>query len=203
VSSKVQIANRALQKCGVTQRLGTFEDNSQEGRAIRTCYDILKAAELQANVWTFAVRRVQLSADTETPAFDYTYQFQLPADFLRLAPLRPKIAEAANDYQIEGRKLLTNSPGPIPLRIVSKTADEEWFHAMFVEGLAARVAFEICEELTQSSSKKDGLASEYVKFISMAKTQNAIEKGPVQPSVDSWETVRQGGSRNTIWYDGS
>ena len=203
MSSKLQIANRALQKVGVTKRLGTFDDAGQEGRAIRTCYDILKAAELQANIWTFAVRRVQLSADTETPAFDYLYQFQLPADFVKLAPLRPMASEIQDDYQIEGRKILSNSPGPINLRIVSKTVDEEWFHPIFVEGFASRIAFETCEELTQSSAKKDGLASEYVKFIGQARRQNAIENGPVMPSVDPWETIRRGGNRNTQWYDGS
>ena len=202
MSSKVQIANRALQKVGVAKRLGTFEDSTQAARAIRNCYDILKEAELQANSWTFAIRRVQLSADTETPLFDFLFQYQLPPDFLKKAPLRPNASEAADDHVIEGRKILSNDPGPINLRIVSGTVDEEIMHPLFAEGLSSRIAFEIVEELTQSSSKQDQIASAYTKFISDAKLQNAIEKGSVQPNGDQWETIRHGVGRNTFWFRG-
>lgn len=201
-TSKLTVANRALQKVGLAKRLGTFEDNSQAGRAIRDCYDTLKKAELQGNVWTFAVRRLQISAETETPAFDHLYQFQLPSDFLKMAPRLPMTAKLPDDYVVEGRKVLSSDAGPLNLRIVSSDAKESEFHALFVEGLAARIGFEVCEELTQSSAKKDTLATEYIKFISDAKLQNAIEKGPVRPNVDNWESVRQGGGRNVPWSYG-
>ncbi len=203
MSSKLVIANRALQKCGVPKRLGTFEDDSQKGRAIRTCYDTLKNAELQNNAWTFSIRRVQLAALSSTPAFEYTFEYQLPADFLALAPLRPTKSDFSDDYEIEGRKLLSNSPGPVNLRIISRDTTEEWFHPLFVEGLASRIAYEIVEELTQSTSQKDSLATDYVKFISQARLRNAIEKGHVRSHIDSYEAVRFSGNRQTAWYDGS
>ena len=203
MASQVEVANRALQKCGVTKRLGTFEDDNQKGRAIRSCYNTLRDAELSANAWTFAVVRAQIAADSATPAFDYLFQFQLPADFLRKIPTRPLVAELPDNNAREGDKILSNNPGPLNIRYISKEVDEELWHALFVEGLAARIAFEICEELTQSTSKKDALASEYIEFINQAKQQNAIEKGIVRTNVDDWEAVRYGNNRNVAWYDGS
>lgn len=202
MSSNLQIANRALQKAGVAKRLATFEDPGQKGRAIRTCYETLKRAELQMNAWTFSIRRVQLAAETATPAFDLLYQYQLPADFLKLAPLRPKTNTFLSDHEIEGRKLLTNDPGPLDLRIVSSDVDEEEWHALFVEGFASRIAYEVTEELTQSSAKKDGLATDYIKFMGEARRVNAIEKGFTKPRIDEYESVRHGGTRFAPWYDG-
>lgn len=203
MSSNLQIANRALQKAGVAKRLATFEDDNQKGRAIRTCYETLKRAELQMNAWTFSIRRVQIAAETDTPAFDYLYQYQLPADFLKMAPLRPKTSMFLDDHEIEGRKLLTNNPGPLNLRIVSSDADEEQFHALFVEGFASRIAYEVTEELTQSAAKKDSLATDYTKFMSDARLVNAIEKGFTKPRIDDYEAVRHGGTRFAPWFRGA
>jgi hypothetical protein len=164
---------------------------------------MLRDAELSNNSWTFAIVRTQISASTGTPDFDYLYKFQLPSDFVRKAPTRPLVTEFGDGNVREGNFILSNDPGPLNIRYISNTVDEELWHSLFAEGLASRIAFEIVEELTQSSAKKDGLASEYVKFISQARQQNAIEKGPVLPNVDDWEAVRYGGNRNVPWYDGS
>ena len=38
---------------------------------------------LRAHPWNCAIKRVILSPDVEMPAFGYTYQFTLPADWIR------------------------------------------------------------------------------------------------------------------------
>jgi hypothetical protein len=190
MASRVQVANRALQKCGISKRLNEYDEDTQQGRAIRACYEMLVETELQRNLWTFATARVQLGADTETPVFDYTFQFQLPADFLRLAPRFPKESTLRDDWQIEGRKILSNDGGPLDVRYVRSGIDEEQWHPLFREGIAARVAHEIIMELKASQAKKDQLATEYVKFMADARRANAIEHGPIQSAIDQWETTR-------------
>ncbi len=197
MASRVEIANRALQKCGVSKRLATFDDDTQQGRAIRGCFGVLLEAELQRNIWTFATKRVQLSPDTETPVFGYAFQYQLPSDFLRIAPRDPKRAVAMNTHQIEGRKLLNDDGGTLDLRYVRSGTDEETWHPLFAEGLASRVAHEIIMELKSSATKKDVLATEYIKFMADARLANAIEHGPINSGMDLWEAVRFDGTRGT------
>lgn len=194
MASRVQISNRALQKCGISKRLTTFEDDTQTGRAIRDCYEMLVAAELQRNLWTFSTTRVQLAKDTETPAFGYSFQYQLPSDFLRVAPNDPKRRVLLNDHQIEGRKLLSDDGDAIDLRYVRSGVDEETWHPLFAEGVASRVAHEIIMELKANNTKKDALATEYVKFMADARKANAIEHGPIEPHIDDWEAVRSFGA---------
>ena len=197
MASRVQISNRALQKCGISKRLTTFEDDTQTGRAIRDCYEMLVDAELQRNLWTFATARVLLSPDTETPIFGYSFQYQLPSDFRRVCPNDPKRHVSMRDHQIEGRKLLTDEGGSLELRYVRSGIDEETWHPLFVEGVASRVAHEIVMELKANNTKKSALATEYVQFMADARKANAIEHGPIQPAADSWETVRADGTPGT------
>jgi hypothetical protein len=64
--TETRIANRALQRVG-GQRIGllnssdtVWTEDSKNADAIRTCYHILRRAELRRNVWRFSIRRVAL-----------------------------------------------------------------------------------------------------------------------------------------------
>lgn len=191
VSSNIDIANRALQKVGA-RRIGSFDEGSREANEVNACFFQLRDAELRTNFRTFATKRVQLAALTTSPAFGRTKQYQLPEDFLRLAARDPDLVETRNDYLIEGRKLLTDDPGPIDIRYISTDVPPEEYDPLFVEALAARVAMEIAEELTQSNSKKDNLERAYQFHISQARRSNSIEAGPIQSEEDPWISVRRG-----------
>lgn len=65
-TSKVDIGNRALQRCGA-DRISSFTEDSKRASEVAFVYDKLRVAELQRNVWTFATRRASLRAiDTTT-----------------------------------------------------------------------------------------------------------------------------------------
>lgn len=120
-----------------------------------------------------------------------SYAYVLPDDFVRLAPTDPRVSQLPSDWLIEKRMILTNDPGPLLLRYVRNETDASIFDTLFVHGLAARIALEIVEELTQSSGKKRDLAAQYSLAISDAKLQNAIEAGPTETDEDDWVTVRE------------
>ena len=52
------------------------------------------------------------------------------------------------------------------------------------------IALEVCETLTQSAAKKQGIASEYQKFMGDARLVDAIEEGREDPPDDDFITVR-------------
>lgn len=126
--------------------------------------------------------------------------YRLPAGFVRKAPLDPKAGStsplgapsglAYDDWLIENDFIVTTEARAIVLRFIADIQDVTKMDDMFCEGLAARMALETCEELTQSTGKKQAVASEYNKFINIAKKTNAIETGPIEPPEDDFLQCR-------------
>jgi len=189
MASEVGICNRALQKLGA-KRITSLTQDAVNARACNTCYSELRDAEMSAHEWSFAVDRVQLAADATAPAFGRTNAYQLPSDYLRLA--RPYVEDNFNslDWIIEGLKIYTDDTGALEVRYVKQVTDPNVMHVLFREALAARMALEMCEELTQSNTKKASLQSEYAAFIKEARRVNAILKIPAVSPEDEWLTIR-------------
>lgn len=200
MSSAVDIANRALQMVGAS-RISSFSDDTKEAEEVNGCYASLRDAELETNTWRFSIKRVQLSAMATAPDFGRAYQYQLPSDFICPAPYDPKVGSLPDDYLFEGTRLLTDLTGPLNVRYVCNSISPEMFSPLFVEGLAARVAMEICEALTQSNTKEEKIAMKYATAISKARARNAIISGPVQPATDPWQTSR--GTANGGYWGGA
>lgn len=125
--------------------------------------------------------------------------YHLPAGYLRLASQNPKpglnplggpSGVNANDWLIEGKYLVTNYAGAIVLRFVADVTDVTMMHIMFCEGLAARIALEVCEPLTQSAAKVATIGKMYDRWMSEAGIVDAIEDDFEDPPDDVYLTVR-------------
>lgn len=125
--------------------------------------------------------------------------FRLPANFLRPAPQLPKTGVPIlggpsglgyDDWEYDGHFIVTWTSTTIVYRFVADITDVQSMHGMFCEGLSCRLALEVCETLTQSAAKKQGIASEYQKFMGEARLVDAIEEGPTSVPDDDWVTVR-------------
>ena len=69
-----------------------------------------------------------------------------------------------------------------------------------MDALACKIAWHLCERMTQSNSKKDALQSEYAQAISDARKVNALEIGVQVQPVDEWLLSRSGGQLvNSEW----
>lgn len=181
----VDCCNSALQRVGATTIL-SLSDNSPEARACSVAYDSNRRDELRKHPWNFAVKRVVLAPDSAAPAFDYKYAFTLPSDCLRV--LRP--ATANLDWVIEGRKILTNETTTLNLRYISDVDDAALWDSSFYNVIAAALALDIVERLTQSNVKKSNLAEDYKDAVRMARRMNAFEAGPVEAAEDGWYLAR-------------
>lgn len=126
--------------------------------------------------------------------------FRKPAGFLKTVPLAPKqgslpwLGASANmpynDHVVEGDYILSRDLFMM-LRFVADVTDVRKFAPMFCEGLAARIAVEVCEPLTQSNSKQSTIIGKYQKFMTEARQVNAIEAGPVEAAEDEFLSVRR------------
>jgi len=125
--------------------------------------------------------------------------YRLPCNFLRLCAQNPKTGlnnlggpsgNPYNDWLVEGDYLISCDVGPIPLRFVANFTDVSRMKAMFCEALAARVALEVCETVTQSTAKLGVIAKVYDRWITRAGVANILEDGFVDQSEDDLISVR-------------
>jgi hypothetical protein len=189
-SSEVDISNRALQKLGAT-RIASLTDNSKSARACAAAYESVRDALLRRHTWNFAIKRAQLAASTTAPAFGYTNAFPLPADCLRLLP--PKNVSGCiieTDWQIENGSILTNDGAPLNVRYINRVIDPNVYDVLFREALSCALALEMCEELTQSTSKKADIKTDMRDILNEAKRTNAIENNPAEAPDDPWIVAR-------------
>ena len=194
MASDVQIANRALTKLGA-RRILSLNDDVKEARAINSMFELVRDSELRAHPWNFAMTRASLAALVATPAWGFAYQFQLPADCLRVLQVNEEYYVAnLTDYrtrldvpfQIEGGKVLTDVVAPLKIRYVARIEDTQAWDTCFVEAFASKLAYETCEEITQSNTKKQEIAADYAMMIKQAKRMDAIENPPDPFADDSW-----------------
>lgn len=194
MASVIQIANRALTKLGAARIISLGDDNKQS-RAVLSCFDDLRDDELRSHRWSFAMKRTSLAADSEAPAFGFTYAYTLPADFLRLDLVNDEfpavvmdnyIGMETNEYAIEGNKILANMAAPLKLRYIARIEDPNQMDVNFREALSCRIAAELAEDLTQSNQKRELAWNEYKQAVSRAIRTNAIEKPPMMQGDNQW-----------------
>jgi hypothetical protein len=197
MATKIVIINRALTKLG-SERLMSEMDNNAASRAIEAVYDGVLENLLRVYRWSFAIRRKQLAALTEKPEYGYQFQYQLPSDCQRIDAISDSIRQEWHWqnilpvplYQIEGRKILTDMESPIYLRYGAKVDDPSQYDSAFTEAFSCALAAEICETITQSSTKKQAALQDFELAIRQARQASAIERPPIQQQETSWYTAR-------------
>jgi len=189
MASKVEICNRALQKLGA-KRITDLTEDSVNARACNVAYEPVKLSELRKHPWNCAIKRVQIAASATPPEFGRTNSFPLPSDFVRLLPPYPEMNVNDLDWQIEGKAIYTYDDAPLNVRYIYDVTDPNEMDMLFREALATELAIELCEELTQSNTKKAGLKDDYKDIIKEAKRTNGIENVGQEPPDDPFITVR-------------
>lgn len=190
MASQTDVYNRALQKLGL-RSLTSPSDTTPRADACNRAYPTARRALYQSHTWNCSVKRAQLPADVTAPLFGRANYFSLPADYIRLLPLDPDDNSEDFDYQVEGRKLVSDEAGPLPLRYVADITDVNTMDPLFVEALACKMAVDMVAELTESNVKKQDLKEDLKAALIEARRANALVNRPSQPAPDYWETVRR------------
>lgn len=126
--------------------------------------------------------------------------FPLPNGFLRALAPDPKVEDTSllntsaalqyNDFQFEGNYIISSASDPILLRFIADVSNVLEMDALFCEGLAARVGYEVCERLTQSNIKLQAIGSAYQTFMRQARLVNWLETGSTEPQEEEYELTR-------------
>lgn len=183
--SVVDICNKALDKLGHGP-ITSLNDGTKAANLCLRNWEIIRDQVLRDHPWNFAVKRAVLASSTEAPAWGFTYKFALPADNLRLLEIRDM---STADYQLESGHILANDDA-LYVRYIRRVTDPNEYDSLFVDTAAVRLAFELCEALTQSNTKKSELFSEYEDSLTRAKRVDGQENPPVVFEEDEWIEVR-------------
>lgn len=204
MASEVDIANRALSMLGEA-RITSLADNNKAARAMNARYDMLRDAELAAYAWRFAVTRVRLAASTDVPEWGYSTIYDRPTGDLRpikiggdfIYPDAVGVMYESSGYstgetpwEIIGGRIHTNISAPLDYEYVAKITDAGSFDQLFVEALAARLAADSAEELTQSNSKKEAALFTYKTALSEARRINSLYRPPRRRQAGRWMRSR-------------
>ena len=173
----VSICSNALLMLGAAPIADLNEDNDR-ARLAANLFDPARDMVLRRHPWNCAVKRIALAPDVTAPAFDWTYQFTLPSDWLRTL----SVGEAG-DYQafaIEGRKILCDA-NPLLLRYVWRNDNPATWDDLLVWGMTC-VMKAIFAYPTTKSANLSALVEDSLKDV--LKQARAVD-GQEQPTDDS------------------
>tara|TARA_S200002703_G_scaffold152651_1_gene153288 strand:+ start:218 stop:799 length:582 start_codon:yes stop_codon:yes gene_type:complete len=145
MASVVDICNGALNQLGASTILSLTED-SKNARLCNARYTQVRDSVFRSHPWNCLQKRVQLAADTETPAWGFTKQYTLPADCLRLLT----ILDYDSDYKVEGRKILTDNSS-VKILYIGRIEDPNEYDELLRETLSAAIAADIAYAITSSN----------------------------------------------------
>ncbi len=232
MSSDIDIANLALLKLG-TDPIASFNDGTTESTLVQDVYAILRDDLQRKFVWSFCKQMAVLATSTTStttggvttttnaPLFQYSYEYPLPADCLRIL-IAGSQAPATNagliyagvippgngqyspglnlgdydnaetqDYEVFGRSIWSNLGPPLTLKYLRRVTDPTQFDSSFVPAFAAYLAWNISDRLT-GPQRKPGLLQEYKEAMSYARMANAIELPSTSIADDTWMMSRLG-----------
>ena len=174
MSSEVEIINSALNMLGATNIISRGED-SKSARVSNQRFDAVRDAVFRAHPWNCLMTRINLAADSDTPAFDWSYQFTLPSDPFCLRVMR--LDKLDIDFLVEGRKILCDEES-INLLYLARVTDPNQWDSLLIETIAARLAADISFSMVQSTSLTANLFAMYENKLSEARFTDATEGTP-------------------------
>lgn len=192
MASQLEIANWALTLIG-EKRLSSLSDDNQNAEIISELWNNVRDSLLTSSAWSFAIERTSLPADSDVPAWGYSYQFTLPDYVVRVLQVSEEYSGLdlssfrngdTNLYRIEKRKILANMTAPIYVRWITNNVDVGLWHVAFAKLMAADLAFFLNPRATENEQISMRIAQWRVSAWADATAANAIEQ-PSEPVADS------------------
>jgi hypothetical protein len=189
--SVTSIYNMVLDRLAEESVLGPA-DKKAVTRWLNRNYPIQRDALLQQHTWNFAIKRVKLTKDTEKPAFEWSYQYTLPADCVRVLPLTADGSRNGTPigFVVEGLKLLTNSSSPLLVRYIRREDNPALYSPAFANVLAQILAANAAHWVTGKATFAKELTGSIAAMTNNAQTLDSLEGMPEEPYDDDVIRVR-------------
>lgn len=204
VSTKTGIANltASLLKVNAVTSIEPPDKNSKFATKAAQWYDEARREVLADHVWNFAVKRVQLPAAADTPAFGYGQKFLLPSDYIRVATIGDE-DDPETDYKVEDGHILSDITAPMDLRYVFDQEDVTKFTPNFIQLFARKLAVYLAYDMTGNRSMVQQMEESYQEKLSTAATVDGQESPPTHKIRRSrWRDAKEGRAVGRSYYQG-
>jgi hypothetical protein len=189
MASIVGICNSALIKLGASTIM-SLSDGSKNANLSNEQYPKLRDDLLRSHPWNFAIRRAKLAKLSTSPVFGFSGAFQLPADWLRVVSVHNNDNGAGwIEYRIAGRTIESNA-SDLYLRYVAAVEDPNDMPISFRECLSWRLAVDLSQAITQSTTVMQAMEKGLKPALLTAKSTDAIEDFPESQPPSGWVTIR-------------
>ena len=185
MASTVDICNGALNQLGATTILSLTED-SKNARLCNSRFTQVRDAVFRSHPWNCLQKRVELAADTDAPAWGFSYAYTLPADCLRLL----RILDYDSNYKVEGRKILSNTSS-MKILYIGRITDPNEYDESLRETLSAALGADIAFAVTsnnQTASNMYNLFQDKLKdarFVDSTEGQNIDQDLGMSDQIDA------------------
>ena len=187
-TTKINIVNRALGFLGA-EFISSLTEDTKSARFANELFDDTRDAVFRMHPWNCCIKRAALSLTGTTPAFYFTAEFQLPADWLRM--VRPE--DDGLEYKIEGDKLLTEGD-TFRCTYVFKNTVVTTYDPLLVDVLAVKLAANLTMPLLQDLRTLDAMNNLYMQKLGIARSADAMEGTPEGLDADFWIESRVSGT---------
>lgn len=191
MASETDLLNDALSQIGEVG-IGSINDGTVNANYCLALYPPLLDSIMRGHHWNFALTRVALSADVDTPVYEFAYQYTLPADCLKVVQYAGGNTSTVTTwysegyraqplpYKIEGRKLLSNDGLVYIQYIARKTNPAEW-DGLFYQVVATWLASKLAMAITKDARKSNALLQQAVTVLLPMATAVDGQEGSIEP----------------------
>ena len=160
MASVVDICNSALNLLGAST-ISALTDDTKNARLCNQRYEPIRSRIFRSHPWNCLIKRVELAKDSAAPVIEYSSQFTLPSDCLRVIKVSNGATDSINsdlEYRVEGRKIKTNE-GAIYLIYVAENTDPNIYDINLREAISHQLAADIAYAVTNNAT----LANQYLQ----------------------------------------
>lgn len=176
MTTSISICSAALLQLGKAP-IASFNEPGDLARLCANIYPIERDSILREHRWNCAIKREILAPLTAVPAFGYSKQFALPGDFLRLISVGDTVLGAAprvQFFKVMGRNILA-SGDTLHIEYVFRNENEATWDSKLIELMAARMLWKMAYPVTQSTSLRETLKTEYEVLARAARSIDSQE----------------------------
>ena len=183
MASTVDISNGALNQLGATTILSLTED-SKNARLCNSRYTQVRDAVFRSHPWNCLQERLELAQSTTTPAWGYSFKYDLPGDCLRLL----RILDYDSDHKVEGRSILSNNSS-MKILYISRVTDPNQYDENLRETLSAALAADIAYAITSNNTTQQNMLALY---------QEKLRDARFVDSTEGYNTTQEDGMADVI-----
>lgn len=177
-SSKTDILNIAATYISEGRVIDYDTDTGETARVLNFMYDQGRLKTLREAKWQCAREYVTISANSQAPAFKWTYSYTLPTDYVRMVSISDIDPDYVKRpmYEKVGRNIYTDEAAPLKLIYIKDLEEVGDMDELLVDAIALRIAADTAYNITDSLPLAQTLEDKWMAAISQAKTTDSQEQ---------------------------